>query len=367
MRKINPANELAKRNYLAWLRNARAMSPATVDQAAAAIDTFAVSTRQADFKTFRREQVISYKEGLARQVNADTGKPLAKATLNGRVKALRAFFEWLSHEPGYRRTVRFSDAAYFNLTANEARIATAAREQRTPSLEQVLTVLDAMPDQTPVQRRDRALIAFILLTGVRNSAAITLRLKHIDLGKGQVNQDAREVRTKRAKTFQSFFYPVGDRPRAIVHDWIAELRGPLLFGPDDPLFPATRLDLDADGRFAPLGLKREGWTTTAPVRELFRKAFTAAGFEVFGPHSLRRTLMHLAYDRNLGPRELKAWSQNLGHDGMLTSLTSYGALGLEEQARVMAALEQEPTDAMAGDDVAMFREMAAVARRHRRA
>jgi integrase len=366
MRKINPANELAKRSYLAWLRNARGMSPATIDQVAAAIDSFAVSTRHGDFKSFRREQVISYKEGLARQLNPDTGKPLAKATLNGRVKALRAFFEWLSHEPGYRRTVHFSDAAYFNLTANEARIATAARPQRTPSLEQVLTVLDTMPEDTIVQRRDRALIAFILLTGVRDSAAISLRLKHIDLVKCQVDQDAREVRTKRAKSFQSFFFPVGDRPRAIVADWIAELRGPLLLGPDDPLFPATQLDLDAAGQFAPLGITREAWTTTAPVREVFRKAFAAAGLEAFGPHSLRRSLMRLAYDLNLGPLEMKAWSQNLGHDGVLTSFTSYGALGIEEQGRVMAAIAQRPANDVTGIDPAMLLEMAALALRFRR-
>ncbi|MFN3859648.1 MAG: tyrosine-type recombinase/integrase [Caulobacter sp.] len=366
MRKINPANELAKRNYLAWLRNARGMSPATIDQAAAAIDSFAASTRQADFKTFRREQVISYKEALARQVNPDTGKPLAKATLNSRVKVLRAFFEWLSQEPGYRRTVRFSDAAYFNLTANEARIATAARPQRTPSLEQVLAVLDAMPEETIVQRRDRALIAFILLTGVRDSAAITLRLKHVDLAKGQVNQDAREVHTKRAKTIQTFFFPVGDRPRDIVADWIAELRA-VLFGPDDPLFPTTRLDLNAEGRFAPAGVSREAWTTTAPARDVFRKAFAAAGLETFGPHSLRRTLMRLAYDLNLGPRELKAWSQNLGHEGVLTSFTSYGALGLDEQARVMAALEEAPVNDTGPEDTEIMREIAALARRIRRA
>jgi len=42
--------------------------------------------------------------------------------------------------------------------------------------------------------------------------------------------------------------------------------------------------------------------------------------------SLRRRLLRLAYDFNLSPREMKAWSQNLGHESMMTSLTSYGAL-----------------------------------------
>jgi site-specific recombinase XerD len=248
MRRINPANEKAKRDYLLWLGATGRKSRATLDQVAAAIDSFAGSTRHADFRTFRPEQAMSYKERLAEQINPATAKPLAKATLHGRLSALKAFFEWLCREPGYRR-IRYSDAAYFNLTANEARIATAAREQKTPSLEQVLAVLEAMPADTIVQRRDRALIAFILLTGVRNNAAITLRLKHVDFARGQVSQDAREVRTKGAKTVESVFFPVGEVPHRIVGDWIAELTGTLLFGPDDALFPAARIGLDGEGRF----------------------------------------------------------------------------------------------------------------------
>jgi hypothetical protein len=168
-----------------------------------------------------------------------TRLPRAKATLYGTLKAIQAFFEWLSREPGYRQAVRISDVAYFTMNANDAKAATAAREQPYPSLKQVVHVLGAMPCGTPLARRDRALIAFILLTGVRDAAAISLKLRHVDLARRQVSQDARDVRTKGAKTFVSSFFPVGDLPLEIVTDWIAEVSGPGLFGPDDPLFPAT--------------------------------------------------------------------------------------------------------------------------------
>jgi integrase len=360
MRKITPANEKAKRDYLAWLAATDRKSPTTLDQIAAAIDSFATTTRHADFKTFRPDQAISYRERLSRQLNPATGKPLAKATLRGRLMALKAFFRWLSREPGYTRTVRYSHADYFNLTANEERIATAAREQQTPSLEQVLAVLEAMPADTPPQRRDRALIALILLTGVRNSAARTLRLKHVDFARGQVSQDAREVKTKGAKTCETVFFPVGDLPRRIVGEWIEELSGPSLFGPDDPLFPATKIGLDEQGRFAPVGLSREGLSSTTAICAIFRKAFTVAGFPNYGPHSLRRTLMGVAYDADLSIRELTAWSQNLSHSKVITSLTSYGKIPFADQAQIVSKIGQPGAprveDPLARQIAAMIRE-----------
>lgn len=334
----HPENERVKRDYLIWLKEARGRSEPTLDIAAAAIDRFQTHTRHRDFKTFRPEQAASFKAHLGGQSNPTTGKPLSKATLYSTLKAVQAFFEWLSREPGYRQAVRLSDVAYFTMNSNDARAATATREQPYPSLRQVVHVLSAMPTATPLERRDRALIAFILLTGVRDAAAISLKLKHLELARRRVFQDARDVRTKGAKTFISSFFPVGELPLAIVTDWIEELQITRLFGPDDPIFPATENGLDAVGQFAPLGFERRHWATAAPVRAIFRKAFEAAGLPYFYPHSLRRTLMQLGHDLNLTVRELKAWSQSLGHESVLTSLGSYGALRPDEQAEVMAGV-----------------------------
>jgi hypothetical protein len=49
--------------------------------------------------------------------------------------------------------------------ANQARIATARREQRAPNIEQIRHVLNAMPARTDIEKRHRAVIAFTISTG----------------------------------------------------------------------------------------------------------------------------------------------------------------------------------------------------------
>ena len=98
-----------------------------------------------------------------------------------------------------------------------------------------------MPHDSEIQRRNRALVAFTLLAGARDSAIASMKLKHIDLAAGCVYQDAREVNTKFSKTFTTYFFPVGEDIRKIVEDWVNYLRQEKLWGNDDPLFPATNV------------------------------------------------------------------------------------------------------------------------------
>lgn len=354
MRRHHPENELAKRNYLDWLAHAHGRDAATLDQVAAALHRFEAFTGFASFKSFRREQAVSFKRHLSDERSASTGKPLSKASLFSICRALRMFFEWLSREPGYRRHVLIGDAAYFNVTENDARIATASRERPAPALEQVQRVITSMPDRDLADRRDRAVVALILLTGARDAAVASLRIKHVDLARGMLVQDSREVRTKRAKDIRTTFFPVGDDVEQIVRDWVRELTCEQDFGPDDPLFPASRPTLSREAGRS--GLSRKGWTSAAPIRAIFKRAFEAAGLPYYPPHSLRKTLVRRAYDLDLGVREMKAWSQNLGHSSMLTSLNSYGAVPAHEQEDLIRTAAHRMDDAF-------MREIAAVVKR----
>ena len=291
MRKHNAENERMKREYPLWLKNAQGRSEATLDIAAAAISRFETHAGHRPFKAFRREQAISFKEHLATQRHETTDKPLSNSTIYGTLKAVRAFVEWLAREPGYRKHVHISDAAYFKPSENDARIATARRERPAPSVEQVRHVVSAMPSITVSERRDRALISLIMLTGARDGAVASLKLKHLNIAARTLFQDARDVKTKRAKTITTVFFPVDQHFEKIVSAWVDELTTEHLFGPDDPLFPTTRLALDANGLFAANGIERRPWTSAGPIREIFRHAFERAGLPYYNPHSLRRTLM----------------------------------------------------------------------------
>jgi integrase/recombinase XerD len=66
-------------------------------------------------------------------------------------------------------------------------------------MEQVKHVIGSMSDRTEIERRNRALVAFTLLTGARDSAIASMKLKHIDLQAGSVFQDARDGELKTAR------------------------------------------------------------------------------------------------------------------------------------------------------------------------
>ena len=121
-------------------------------------------------------------------------------------------------------------------------------------------------------------------------------------------------------------------------DWVAYLREEKLWGNDDPLFPATCVAVGSTGHFEAVGLDRSHWSTAAPIRTIFREAFAAAGLPYFNPHSFRNTLVRLGETACQTPEEFKAWSQNLGHEGVLTTFYSYGEVGQRRQGEIINSL-----------------------------
>jgi integrase len=325
MSKNSPQNERIKRQYFAYLNEAKRHSEPTVDVAAKALNRFEVYTKHRDFKAFHYEQAVAFKKHLAEQKNLQSGETLSKATLYATLTQLKRFFQWLAWQPGYKSKFQYSDAEYFNLSDKDTRIATAQREQRGPTLEQIKHVQRSMPCNTVIERRNRALIAFTILTGARDSAIASIKLKHVDLIEGCVHQDAREVKTKFSKTFDTYFFPVGDEVRGIVADWVSFLREEQLWGNDDPLFPATRMALGVNRQFEVAGLVRTHWSSASPIRGIFRDSFQNAGVQTFNPHSFRNTLVRLGQGLCQSPEAFKAWSQHLGHEKVLTTFVSYGA------------------------------------------
>lgn len=247
-------------------------------------------------------------------------------------------------QPGYKSRVQYADAEYFNLSDKDVRIATAKRQQRFPTMEQIKHVIKSMPANTEIERRNRALIAFTLLTGARDGAIASMKLKHIDLIAGCINQDAREVNTKFSKTFSTFFFPVGEEIRSIVSEWVSYLRDKKIWGHEDPLFPATCVGLDENQQFQAAGLSGNHWSNATPIRTIFREAFESTGLSYFNPHSFRNTLVQFGEGVCKTPEQFKAWSQNLGHEKVLTTFISYGVVNCQRQGEIIhnLSMSQKP-------------------------
>jgi len=338
MQNHNPVNERVKRRYFAFLKEAKRHSEPTLDAAAKALSRFETYTRYRDFRAFHFEQAVAFKKHLAEQKGWQSGEKLSKATLHATLNQLKRFFQWLAWQPGYKSRVQYADAEYFNLSDKDTRIATAKRLQRVPTLEQIKHVINTMPAGTEIECRNRALVAFTLLTGARDRAIASLKLKHIDMVAGCVNQDAREVETKFSKTFETYFFPVGEGVRTVVSEWVSFLRDEKLWGNDDPLFPATRICLGIGRQFEAVGLARKHWSNATPIRTIFRVAFVRAGLPYLNPHSFRNTLVQLGQEICKTPEQFKAWSQNLGHEKVLTTFLSYGEVAYLRQGEIIRGL-----------------------------
>jgi len=342
MRTHSAENERIKRDYFTYLKEARRLSEPSIDAAAAAISRFEEYTKYRDFKYFHIQQAVGFKRKLAEQVSRRTGQRLSKQTLYATLKALRSFFHWLAGRPGYRSRLSYADADYFNLSDKETRIAKASSERPVPTVEQILHVLSCMPTETEIDLRNQALIALTLLTGARDGAIVSLKLKHLDITQGKLIQDAREVKTKFSKSITNWFFPVPPEVRQIATAWVAFLEKQKLFGPTDPLFPATRVECDKHHLFRAVGLSRAHWSNATPVRTIFKEAFARAGLPYANPHSFRNTLAQLGQRVCRTPEEFKAWSQNLGHEKVLTTFSSYGQITVARQRDLMRGLAHTP-------------------------
>ena len=334
MKSHNSKNERLKHRYFRFLRGARRRSSATLDVVAKALDRFDNFNKYREFRLFRFEQAESFAGHLLEQPNLRTGEGLSLSTVYSTLRALKTFFQWLALQPGFRSRNLFSDAEYFTLSDKQMRIAKAQRIPRYPTPEQIVQTVKAMPTECEVQLRNRALLAFVFLTAARINAAASVQIGDIDLKQQCVTWDARHVRTKYSKTYITVFFPgIDSFILKVVVDWITWLRAEKGWCASDPLFPIALREIN--GQSPSRYLDRVSWKTTAPIRKIFREAFERVQLPYFNPHSFRHTVERLGEDMCRTDSERKAWSKNLGHEHVRTSLDAYAPMDKIRQLEIM--------------------------------
>ena len=226
------------------------------------------------------------------------------------------------------------------------RIAKARRDERVPTLEQIRHAISTMPANTEIERRNRALIGFTILTGARDRATASIKLKHIDLDQGRIVQDARQVEYQ---VFQDIYDMVFPHRRRYPQD---RRRLVQLFAAGEALgcrrsvVPGNkdrRRSLIAISRLA--GLDRKHWSGAGPIRKIFKDAFEGAGLPYFNPHSFRKTLASIGRETLPYTGAVQGLeSQNLGHEKVLTTFSSYGEVAAVRQRDIIRELG-EPMEA----------------------
>lgn len=331
MAEYNPKNEMLKKQYEEALLHGDYRDPKTAKAVWSSLNAFDAFTGHIDFKEVTTDHVKAFKASLEHQKN-NAGELLSLSTIRSTLGNLREFYVWLAKHPRYIKKVDGRIAPYFRLSDNANRAARASREKTPPTLEELETTLKAMPYETDIEKRDRAMFAFVILTCIRDDALVSLKRKDVDADKRMVWQNPRHVRTKRRKGIVTKFLgqplPLAEE---IVMGWLKYLDEVIGAMPNDPLFPKTLIKNNPETMaFEAQGLSREHWATAGQVREIFKAAFEAAGLPYYNPHLFRNTITKWGL-KNLSQYEFKAFSQNMGHEHVMTTYNPYGKLSQDEQ------------------------------------
>lgn len=344
MPEYHPGNELVKKQYEEALLHAKYRDPKTVKAVWNSINLFEEFSRHADFRDLDADQAKRFKAWLKKR-QTRKGQSLSMSTMRATLQALREFFEWLAIHPQYVRKVDGRAVQYLRLSDNENRAGRASQERPAPSLEELSTALEAMPSDTDIEMRDRALFAFTVITCIRDDALVSLKLKDIDADRKTVWQDPKHVRTKRRKGIHTrFVSQVMPAAEEIVLDWIRYAQDGLDMKQEDPVFPKTQVLSDPETMtFKANGLSREHWAIAQPVREIFKAAFQRAALPYYNPHLFRKTVVKWA-QKHCSQLEFKAISQNLGHEHAMTTYNAYGDLSVDEQIDIIGGIGERDPD-----------------------
>lgn len=360
IQKSKSENAKIKYKYFYWLKEAIGYQPSTIEKKESSISAFEQFIQHRSFKVFNDRVAVAFKNHLINK-KTQNGSYLSVITINGDLMDVKEFLLWLLREPGFKKSINPSDIEYLNLDKNTIRsIQTQEPTLIIPTLEDCIRLMDSIKEKDDIADRDRAIISFLLCSGVRIKTLITLPLKAFDEDKLIIDQNPQfGVHTK---------FGIRNRSKLIIHD--NRLLPPILnhvkylkhekhFTPDDPLFPKTVCRYKPGTNSKPQKhLEPEFWrSTSSPVRML-RKRAKVAGLPFFPVHTYRHLAVILAIDMAREPKEVKAVSQNFGHKKVITTMFSYYRLSDPEKFKILERLDNKRDENMdISDDMVKIKEM----------
>ena len=276
--KVNPKNEKVKHAYYKYAKNSEGYSDKTIECHKNAIYDYESFTNYEDFALFNDDKAIEFREHLANRINKNTGKPIAISTVFDYLRYLKAFFTWLSGQNGYKSRIKPDDVKCIRLSREQEEIATAPSREKYPTLEQIRKVVESIEIKTELDRRDRALICFTFLSGMRDKAIITLPIGCFDPDLYEIYQSPkRGVGTKANRTIQSYFFPFDEKMVEYVLEWYQYLKKEKLFSLDNPLFPRNKVENAENTKtFVSNSVEPFFWSNAGSMREIFKERFKHA-------------------------------------------------------------------------------------------
>lgn len=331
-------NEQLKRKFFEYLKASKGFSGETIRCYEKSIWLWEDFTHKADFSGFNKTMAGAFKEWLKNKKKGSSQENISISYCYDILRYLKTFFDWLSKQAGYKSKIDQTAVDYLNLTQKENREANQPKFVKYPTLSEIKKVIENIEGKTEIEMRDKALFSLAFLTGARISAIRTLPMKSFDRNNLVLYQDpALGVETKFSKkivsSLVSFSYK---EPVNYFLQWFDYLEKQKGFKPDDPIFPATKIENGLDnisyyntGEVEPKKLK-----SSTSLRKIFKKRFEQAEVNYYHPHTFRHWFVKELAKLPLTEEEKKAISQSLGHENVGTTFGSYGYGKIDENRQI---------------------------------
>ena len=325
------------RQFFIYLKEVKGFSQDSIDAYEQAILLWQECTENKDFTTFGKQATTSFKTWLRSRTNKE-GEVLSLTYIYNIFRRLKGFFLWLAMQPHYKSKIDQTIIEHLSLSKKETRIAIEPNKRDIPSMEEVIKVIERIQPANDVDRRDRAMICFTLLTGARISAIYSMPMMAFDETTLTVDQNPKfGVKTKFSKRIVTTFFPIA-YTKALEHflAWYHYLKNEKHFCGTDPIFPMARIEHGVQnisyyntGEVEPIF-----WKDSSAARRVFQKRFLDAEVSYYHPHTFRHLVVKEFARTKLTEEEKKAISQNLGHENTGTTFGSYGYGHIEEERQI---------------------------------
>lgn len=265
---------------------------------------------------------------LKGRTDKDQGTPLTPKYMGKVLSHARAFFNWLRlHERGYHVITE----AWIETMKVRRSAGTQSRlqERHYWKLEDVQKVVRLKPSSL-VEKRDIAAFAFMMLSGMRIGAFVTLPLDCVDVARRRVEQlPAKGVQTKNSKAAITFLLPIPDLLEKVA-EWDTYMRT-LKGGAFNWYVPFTSYGVPKPG----LLLGTYSGRVASFVKGL-KILCSKAGVDYKSPHKIRHGFGVYGVKKSKDIKELKAISQNLMHANLGITDGIYGKLAEDDLSEIIS-------------------------------
>jgi integrase len=176
-----------------------------------------------------------------------------------------------------------------------------------------------------IDLRNQAMLAMLFIGALRIDCLASLKVGSFNPRDASVDLNPKKgIRTKFSKKFKTFLFPFSSDLMIIVANW-HKLLIESSYGLNDPLFPKAKQEILGCSFIESTEITKEHLCSSR-MRAIIKSVFQKTALPYYKPHSFRHACIARAMDLAEDAQDIKAISQNIGHESIFHVMTRYAQL-----------------------------------------